>query len=69
MTSRPKESTSPGGAPKPSREEKKKHLEELLDESLEETFPASDPPAVDPIRNNNNHDKEKNGPETPKSGQ
>ena len=24
-----------------------KHLEELLDEALEESFPASDPPAVD----------------------
>jgi len=23
-----------------------KHLEELLDEALEESFPASDPPAV-----------------------
>jgi hypothetical protein len=24
----------------------KKHIDELLDEALEETFPASDPPAV-----------------------
>jgi hypothetical protein len=24
----------------------KKHLDELLDEALEETFPASDPPAM-----------------------
>jgi len=26
----------------------KRHQDELLDEALEETFPASDPPAVDP---------------------
>jgi len=31
--------------PKPSPQEKK-HLDELLDEALEETFPASDPPAM-----------------------
>jgi hypothetical protein len=27
----------------------KKHQDELLDEALRETFPASDPIAVDPI--------------------
>ncbi len=27
-------------------EKKKKHLNDLLDEGLKETFPASDPPAV-----------------------
>jgi hypothetical protein len=38
--------------PPAARKEKKpsppdgKHLEELLDEALEETFPASDPPAM-----------------------
>lgn len=31
--------------PKLSPQEKK-HLDELLDEALEETFPASDPPAM-----------------------
>jgi len=29
--------------------EVKKHQDELLDEALEETFPASDPIAVDPV--------------------
>ena len=29
-----------------SEEERQRHLEELLDEALEESFPASDPPAV-----------------------
>jgi hypothetical protein len=28
-------------------EVRRKHLEMLLDEALEESFPASDPPAVD----------------------
>ena len=31
--------------PKPSPQEKR-HLDELLDEALDETFPASDPPAM-----------------------
>lgn len=31
---------------KKKREEEKKHEDELLDEGLEETFPASDPPAT-----------------------
>jgi hypothetical protein len=29
-----------------SEEARHRHLEELLDEALEESFPASDPPAV-----------------------
>jgi len=34
--------------PKPvdPEEGEKRHLDELLDEALEETFPASDPPAM-----------------------
>jgi hypothetical protein len=31
--------------PRPSQRDKK-HVDELLDEALEETFPASDPPAM-----------------------
>lgn len=27
-------------------EQKREHLEDLLDEALDETFPASDPPAM-----------------------
>ena len=37
-------SSSDGGEAKKAGPE---HLEELLDEALEESFPASDPPAVD----------------------
>jgi predicted GNAT family acetyltransferase len=32
--------------PKQPQESEKQHVDELLDEALEETFPASDPPAV-----------------------
>lgn len=39
MTKTPK----PKSAPKPAD---RKHTEELLDEALDETFPASDPPAM-----------------------
>ena len=39
-----------GGKRKPplpeALEAEKKHLDELLDEALRETFPASDPPAI-----------------------
>ena len=34
--------------PAPTEREKREHLEDRIDESLEETFPASDPPAVHP---------------------
>ncbi len=33
----------------PREVELKKHQDELLDEALRETFPASDPIAVDPV--------------------
>lgn len=31
---------------KPEKEKSEKHEEELLDEAIEESFPASDPPAT-----------------------
>ncbi|MDB5367397.1 MAG: hypothetical protein JWM77_3324 [Rhodospirillales bacterium] len=34
--------------PKKKTPDEKKHKDELLDEALQETFPASDPIAVDP---------------------
>jgi hypothetical protein len=39
------------GSKKPkARQPDKKHQDELLDEALEETFPASDPPAmIEPV--------------------
>jgi hypothetical protein len=46
---------------KPSPEEKeKKHKNELLDESLEETFPASDPLAMLEPAPNSKRSKDKN---------
>jgi hypothetical protein len=45
VTGRPQKPPSASKKPKPSPEEKK-HLDDLLDEALEETFPASDPPAM-----------------------
>ncbi|TCT13191.1 hypothetical protein EDC22_10151 [Tepidamorphus gemmatus] len=44
MTRSPKTPTVPGRTP--AGESPSKHLDELLDEGLEETFPASDPPVV-----------------------
>ena len=40
----------PSVAGKQSRASEQEHLESLLDEALTETFPASDPIAVDPLR-------------------
>jgi hypothetical protein len=46
--------------PKPSPEEKK-HINGLLDEALEETFPASDPPAMlEPAPDSPNADEGEN---------
>jgi hypothetical protein len=45
MMGRQKKLFSANKKPTPSQEEKK-HVNELLDEALEETFPASDPPAI-----------------------
>lgn len=36
----------PAASKEPKPSEKKKHREELLDEALDETFPASDPVAM-----------------------
>lgn len=41
MTVRPSKQRSTAKKPKPSQQEKN-HVNELLDEALEETFPASD---------------------------
>ena len=46
MTGQPPEQDSTSQKPDLSREEKKKHNSELLDEALEETFPASDAVAI-----------------------
>jgi hypothetical protein len=45
MTKQAKNPQSVRKKPKPSAQEKR-HLDELLDEALDETFPASDPPAM-----------------------
>lgn len=41
-----KKPSSPDRAKSKVPQRQKKHLDELLDEALEETFPASDPPAL-----------------------
>ncbi len=43
-----KKSPPPANSAKPAAREVKKHQDELLDEALEESFPASDPLPVDP---------------------
>jgi len=45
MTGRPRKRLSAPKKPRLSQPDKK-HQDELLDEALEETFPASDPPAM-----------------------
>jgi hypothetical protein len=45
MTRRPDTQPSAVKKPRPTAQEKK-HTNELLDEALEETFPASDTPAM-----------------------
>jgi hypothetical protein len=45
MTGRPRKLPSVPKRPKPSQQGKK-HLNGLIDEALEETFPASDAPAM-----------------------
>lgn len=52
MSGRARKQPSGERKPEPSAKEKKKHTNELLDEALEETFPASDPPAMlEPVPN------------------
>ena len=47
MTDRDPKKPAASGEPAPkSNSDKRKHTEELLDEALRETFPASDPPAM-----------------------
>ena len=51
MNTKSKDRKAPpsGGAPKPkasSSDSRKKHREAMLDEGIEETFPASDPVSV-----------------------
>lgn len=44
MNARPP--SPPAAEPESSAEAQKAHLDQLLDEALAETFPASDPPAI-----------------------
>lgn len=46
MTGQSPKQSSASQKPKPSPDEKKKHNNELLDEALDETFPASDAVAI-----------------------
>jgi hypothetical protein len=41
----------------------KKHQDELLDEALRETFPASDPIAVDPLETPASERRREGGPQ------
>jgi len=56
MTGRPDNQPSSAKKPKPSQAEKN-HISELLDEALDETFPASDPVAMtEPVPNSKRSD-------------
>ena len=46
---KPSQSARRARQPSPRAAEQKKHQDELLDEALRETFPASDAIAVDPV--------------------
>jgi hypothetical protein len=56
MTELPQKALSSSKKPK-ARQPDKKHQNELLDEALEETFPASDPPAmIEPVADSSQAD-------------
>lgn len=56
MTERSDKQPSTAKKPKPSKEEKN-HINKLLDEALDETFPASDPVAMtEPVPNSKRSD-------------
>ena len=58
MTEQSSKELSVSHKPKPSRQ-KKKHNNELLDEALDETFPASDPVAMlEPVPNSQQSGKD-----------
>jgi hypothetical protein len=46
MTTRNKDDAADQKKPDEKKRDEKKHIEDLLDEALDETFPASDPPAM-----------------------
>jgi hypothetical protein len=58
MTEHSRKHSSVSHKPKPSKQ-KKKHNNELLDEALDETFPASDPVAMlEPVPNSQQCDND-----------
>jgi hypothetical protein len=59
MTGQSRKQPSASHKPKSSQEKKKKHNNELLDEALDETFPASDPVAMlEPVPNSQQSGKD-----------